>query len=375
MSLEEYTTAGTKQRFMEGIAGNSYPQIVSVATANPPKRFTQVEVIELFGTKDPKIIKLFKKSHIKGRYLFLPEPGDNGIIRNETNHELISKHLRGSIELGTEATRKCLSKQGVDVSQIDHLICVTSTGLLLPGVSSHLVKHLKFRKDINRTDIVGMGCSAGVPSLRSAVQSAATGGPGKKVLLLCIEISSAAYVSYETIQAAVVNSLFGDGAAAILVETQKDPSRTPNGPHIIGFESRTLVDHMDLLRYDLFENEEKKISLILSKELPYIIGNNIEDAVYGLLNKYGLKKRDISHWVVHAGGRKVLESIKYNLGLSNHDIRHTIAVHEEYGNMSAGSVFFSFERLLKDNIAKKGDLGVLIAMGPGLSIESALLMW
>ena len=375
MSLEEYTTVDTKERFLAGSAGISYPQIVSVATANPPKKYTQVEVVELFGTTDPKVIKLFKKSHIKGRYLYLPEPGANGIIRNETNHELISKHLRGSLELGTEVTRKCLSRRGVDISEIDHLVCVTSTGLLLPGVSAHLLKSLNFRKNVRRTDIVGMGCSAGVPSLRSAAEAASSGAPGKKVLLLCIEICSAAYVGYETIQAAVVNSLFGDGAAAVLVETQKDPSSSPQGANIIGFECRTLVDHMDLLKYDLFENKENKISLILSKELPYVIGNNIEDVVYGLLNNYGLKKRDISHWVIHAGGRKVLESVKYNLGLTNHDIKHTMAVHEEYGNMASGSVFFSFERFLKENTAKRGDLGVLIAMGPGLSIESALLMW
>ncbi len=374
MSLKEYTLIDTKQRFLDAISGNSYPQILSVATANPPKRYSQLEVIDLFGTKDIKIRKLFKKSHIKGRYLYLPEPGENGIIRNESNHDLITKHLNGSIELGTKVTRRCLSQLDMDVTEVDHVVCVTSTGLLLPGVSAHLVKHLKFRNNIQRTDIVGMGCSAGIPSLRCATESASAGGPGKKVLLLCIEISSSAYVNYETIQAAVVNSLFGDGATALLLETQKDSS-TSKGPQIIGFESRILTDHMDMLKYDMFENEENKISLILSKELPYIIGNNIEGVLYGLLDKYGLKKRDISHWVVHAGGRKVLESIKYNLGLSNIDIRHTMVVHEEYGNMSSGSVFFSFERLTKEKVAKKGDLGVLISMGPGLAIESCLLLW
>lgn len=374
MLLKDYIKVDTKQRFLDKIAGNLYPQILNIATANPPNKYTQLEVVELFGTRNIKIKKLFKKSHIKGRYLYLPNPGENGIISNETNHELISKHLKGSIELGTIATRKCLSQQGVDVSEIDHIICVTSTGLLLPGVSAHLVKHLKFRNDVQRTDIVGMGCSAGLPSLRCAVESATAGGPGKKVLLLCIEISSAAYVNYETIQAAVVNSLFGDGAAVLLIETQEGSSHA-GGARVIGFESRILVEHMDLLKYDMFENEEKKISLILSKELPYIIGNNIENVLSGLLNKYGLKKRDITHWIVHAGGRKVLESIKYNLGLSNHDIRHTMLVHEEYGNMSSSSVFFSFERLHKEEIAKKGDLGVLISMGPGLAIESGLLLW
>jgi alkylresorcinol/alkylpyrone synthase/polyketide synthase Type III len=373
MSIKNYVSINTKERVIAEISGKSYPQIVSISTAYPPKRYAQMEVIELFGTKDPKTVRLFKQSHIKGRYLYLPEPRENGIIRNESHHELISKHLQGSIELGTKAVRQCLSRQEVDISEIDHIICVTSTGLLLPGVSAHLVKHLHFRNDIQRTDIVGMGCSGGLLSLRCASESATSGGGGKKVLLLCIEINSAAYINDGTIQTAVVNSLFGDGATALLIETQRDPS--VKGAYIVGFESRILVEHMDLLRYDLFENEEKKICLILSKELPYIIGNNIEDVLYGLLNKYGLRKRDITHWVVHAGGKKVLDSIKYNLGLSDHDIRHTIMVYEEYGNLSSSSVFFSFERLMKEDVVQKGDIGVLISMGPGLSLETALLMW
>ena len=229
------------------------------------------------------------------------------------------------------------------------------------------------RNDIKRIDIVGMGCCAGMNSLQCAT-SLATANPGEKVLLVCVEICSACYVSYETIQTAVVNSLFGDGGTALLISTEEE-SHYANGVKVIGYESRTVVDHIDALKYDLFENDENKLSLVLSKDLPYVIGLNIEDMVYGLLNKYGLKKRDITHWIVHAGGRKVLDSIKYNLGLSNHDIRYTSEVHENYGNMSSCSVFFTLERLQEEGIAKKGDLGVMIAMGPGIGIEGGILLW
>lgn len=373
MALKAYKRIDTKQRFMEKIAGNVYPQIISIGTANPPNRYTQLEVIQLFGTQNPLIKRLFRNSHIKHRFLYLPDPGEDGIIRNETNHELIVKHLEGSIELGRISVEKCLSQQDVDVSDIDHIVCTTSTGFLLPSVSAHLVKELNFRKDIQRLDIVGMGCCAGMNSLQCAT-SVATANPGNKVLLVCVEICSAAYVNYETIETAVVNSLFGDGGCALLISTD-DEFSPANGVKVIGYESRTIVDQIDALKYDLFENDENKLSLILSKELPYIIGLNIEDMVYTLLDKYGLKKRDIAHWAVHAGGKKVLDSIKYNLGLSSHDIRYTTEVHEEYGNMSSCSVFFTFERLQEAAIAEKGDLGVMIAMGPGMAIEGGVVVW
>lgn len=373
MPLKDYSKINTKQRFMEKIAGNVYPQMMSIGTANPPNKYTQLEVIELFGTQNPIIKRLFRNSHIKQRFLYLPDPGEDGIICNETNHELIVKHLKGSIELGTIAVKKCLSQQDTDVSDIDHIVCTTSTGLLLPAISAHLVKELNFRNDIQRLDIVGMGCCAGMNSLQCAT-SLATANPGKKVLLVCVEICSAAYVNYDTIQTAVINSLFGDGGCALLISTEEESHRA-NGVKVIGYESRTIVDNIDALKYDLFENDENKLSLVLSKELPYIIGLNIEDMVYVLLNKYGLKKRDIAHWIVHAGGKKVLDSIRYNLGLSSHDIRYTTEVHQEYGNMSSCSVFFTFERLQEEGIAEKGDLGVMIAMGPGMGIEGGIVMW
>jgi alkylresorcinol/alkylpyrone synthase/polyketide synthase Type III len=373
MALKDYKKTNTKQRFMKKIAGNVYPKIISIGTANPPNKYTQLEVIELFGTKNPIIKRLFRKSHIKHRFLYLPEPGEDGIIHNETNNELIVKHLKGCIELGTLATTKCLSRLDIDVSHIDHIVCTTSTGLLLPAVSAHLVKALNLTKDTKRLDLVGMGCCAGMNSLQCAT-SLAIANPGNNVLLVCVEICSASYVSYDTIETAVVNSLFGDGGAAVLISTDKG-SHYKNRVKVIGFESRTFVDHIDALKYDLFENDENKLSLVLSKELPYIIGFNIEDIVYGLLNKYGLKKRDISHWVIHAGGRKVLDSIKYNLGLTNHDIRHTMDVHEFYGNMSSCCVIFTLDALQKEGVVKKGDLGVMIAMGPGMAIETGLVVW
>ncbi len=372
----------TKERYTnmlneahQPILNKTYPQILNVGVANPPRRYKQSEVVNLFGDLPLKIQALFKNSHIKYRHLYLPDIDENGKIPEETNQELIDKHLKGALELGPQAINKCLLPYDLEVKDIDHLICVSSTGFLCPGVSAYIAKQMGFRDNVHRVDILGMGCNAGINSLQCAV-GLTRADPDKKVLLVCLEICSAAYCFDGTIKTGIVNSLFGDGVAAVLVgrnrEGNGERGRGGCWPSIVGFESRTITDKIDLMRYELINN---KLSFYIAKETPYVIGQNINKPVNGLLKKYGLKKRDISHWVVHSGGKKVLDSIKYNLGLSSYDIRHTTKILEEYGNLSSCSVFFSLQRLQEEGVAMRGDLGISIAMGPGTALETALLRW
>ena len=94
-----------------------------------------------------------------------------------------------------------------------------------------------------------------------------------------------------------------------------------------------------------------------------------------LLASFGLKRRDIAHWVVHSGGKKVVDAIKYNIGLSEHDVRHTSSVLRDFGNLSSASFLFSFKRLLDEGQVKRGDFMVMMTMGPGSTVETALLRW
>lgn len=346
------------------------PRIVNIGTANPPTRYQQTAVADLFDEVTEKVKKLFRNSHIKYRYLYMPDPGANGKISKETNQELINKHLRGVLEIGRKAIEQCLSAVGLDVSDIDGLVCVSSTGYLCPGISAYMVREMKFRSDVHRLDILGMGCSAGLNGLMTAY-GMAKADPKKKVIVLCIEICSAAYVNDGTLRTAVVNSLFGDGAAAVLVAAQ-DAYPSSHCPQILGFESLTIADKLEMMKFELMNDQ---LSFYLARETPYLIGVNIERPVYRLLDRHGIKKRDVKHWVVHSGGKKVLDTIKYSLGLRSYDIRHTSQILEEYGNMSSASVYFAMKRMQSSRTIEKGDLGVAIAMGPGVAIETALLKW
>ena len=345
------------------------PRILSIGTANPPDRYTQREILDRMPAAHPKIEQIFLNSHIDTRHLYLPDMSKADYIE-ESNQTLLNRHRNGALEIGPQAIERCLEPMGLAVEDIDFLVCISSTGYLCPGITAHLIRKMGFRPDVHRVDILGMGCNAGMNGLNT-VASFCRANPGKLALMVCVEVCSAAYVVNADLVTGVVNALFGDGCAAVLLTAGED-GNSEAGPQIHGFVSHIITDGIDTMRFDL---DGAKLSFFLDKNIPYVIGGNIRIPVEALLKRHGLKKRQIKHWVVHSGGKKVIDSIKYNLDLTSHDLRHTETVLRDYGNLSSGAFLFSFKSLADEGTPKPGDWGVAIAMGPGASIETALLRW
>jgi 3,5-dihydroxyphenylacetyl-CoA synthase len=344
-------------------------KIASVGTATPPASYTQKELVDLFAIDDPKVRSLFLKSSIQRRHLILPGITSNGALKAETQGELLSKHRKWTVDVGTEAIQRCLDKMGATPSQISFLCCVTTTGFMTPGVSALICQELALAPECARLDVVGMGCNAGLNSL-NATSSWATANPGKLAIMLCVEICSAGYVIDHTMRTAVVNCLFGDGGAALAVVADG----ADQGPAILKFRSHIITDAIDAMRYD-WSDEHHKFNFFLDPQIPYTIGANVAGIIDGLLCQTGVRRSDIKHWLIHSGGKKVIDAIRVNLGLSAFDVRHTIGVLRDYGNLSSASFLFSYQRLLDEENISTGDYGVMITMGPGSTIESALLQW
>ncbi|WP_206100084.1 3,5-dihydroxyphenylacetyl-CoA synthase DpgA [Pandoraea sp. XY-2] len=343
------------------------PRLLSVATENPGKRYRQEELVELFGVTDRKISKLFSSTHVSSRFLNLGEPNESGRLADESGLELARKHREQAIVAGRAAIARALERAGLQATDIDYIVCVTSTGFLCPGLSAHLIKAAGLRSDVHRLDVVGMGCNAGLNGMQPLVNFCRL-HPGSRSLLVCAEICSASYVFDMSMRTAVVNSLFGDGVAAAVFGYQgADVSRT--APEILGFTSHMMQEHIDAMRFDY---EEGKYSFYLDRDVPYVIGNNVEQPIRALLSRFGLKLHDIKHWIIHSGGRKVIDAIKFNLGLSSHAMRHTEAVLKDLGNLSSGSFLFSHQRLIEEDVAQRGEYAVMMTMGPGATIECCL---
>ncbi|MFH8798202.1 3,5-dihydroxyphenylacetyl-CoA synthase DpgA [Streptomyces sp. NPDC017936] len=350
-------------------ASRSGPTILGVGTATPDSSYSQQDLLDLYGIQDSRIRSVFLNSAIDRRFLNVPPYGDDGRPRAETQGELLAKHKARGTDMGARALQSCLKRIGAAVSDIGYLVCVTSTGLLTPGFSALLIRELGIPTDCSRLDIVGMGCNAGLNAL-NATTGWASANPGKIAMMVCIEVCSAAYVFDGTMRTSVVNSLFGDGSAAIAVS--HDPEKP--GPQVLKYASCIVPDAVDAMRYD-WDEEQGKFSFYLDRDVPYVVGAHAERVVSSLLSGTGLRRSQIAHWLVHSGGKKVIDSVSVNLGLTRHDVRHTTDVLRDYGNLSSGSFLFSYEQQMREGVTRPGDYGVLMTMGPGSTLETALVRY
>ncbi|MER7178195.1 3,5-dihydroxyphenylacetyl-CoA synthase DpgA [Streptomyces hyaluromycini] len=346
-------------------------RIAGVGTAVTPESYTQQEVLDLFAISDPKIRSVFLNSAISRRHLTLPPPDSGGNRASEPQGDLLAKHARIAVDMGLRALRSCLDDAGAGLADIDYLCCVTSTGFLTPGLSALIIREAGIDPSCHRADVVGMGCNAGLNAL-NATAAWARSNPGRLAVMICSEACSAAYTFDSTMRTAVVNSLFGDGAAAVALVA--GDGEAADGPRVLSFASHIITDAIGAMRYD-WDGDQNRFSFYLDPGIPYVVGAHAEQVVDRLLSGAGLPRSAVNHWVVHSGGKKVIDAVRVNLGLTRHDMRHTTGVLSDYGNLSSGSFLFSYERLLGEGVVEPGDYGVLMTMGPGSTIETALVQW
>jgi 3,5-dihydroxyphenylacetyl-CoA synthase len=364
-------------------AAQGLASIISVKSAFPATSYSQEEVRELLGLENPVVRKLLRSPHIQKRHLYLPaRDASTGRATAESAADLHAKFREGALDIGSRAIRGALEAASLSPADVDYLMCVTSSGFLVPGLSSLFSRELGFDRKLQRADIVGMGCNAGLNGLNPLVQWARN-HPGQVALLVCCEINSAMYVLDQTPRTGIVNSLFGDGAAAAAVTCHAGqgagyPGNAAAGtparlmPYVLDFESFCIPDQWAAMRFD-WNDAAGKWSFYLDRDIPYVIGFNVREPLESLLVRNGLEFSAIKHWVLHTGGGAVIDSVKLSLGLEEHDVRHTRSVLRDYGNISSGSFLVSLERLLAEACAADGDLGVMVTMGPGAQIETALL--
>ena len=351
--------------------GRRAAAIASVASAFPERSYSQQEVGELLGLENRVVRKLLRSPHIRKRHLYLP-PADTrtGRAGGESIADLQAKFRTGALDIGVRAIHAALAAAALTPADVDYVLCVTSTGFMVPGLSSLFTRELGFDPKVLRADLVGMGCNAGLNGLNPLVQWIRN-HPGRVALLVCCEINSAMYVVDQTPRTGIVNSLFGDGAAAAVLTSG---SSGPSGalPLVTDFESFCIPEQWAAMRFD-WDADAGKWSFYVDRDIPEVIGANVREPVTRLLARNGLSLGDIRHWVLHTGGGAVIDAVMAGLDLTEWDVRHTRAVLRDYGNISSGSFLVSLERLLAEGSIRAGELGVMVTMGPGAQIETALI--
>jgi predicted naringenin-chalcone synthase len=342
------------------------PRILAVGTANPPNRFSQQDAYRMAGYESQRILDIFLNSDIDYRHFYI-EP--QNFHRDETPDQLHERYLRGAMEIGCRAVERCLSAGGLTPRDVDLFAVCTCTGYLCPDLGSRLIGHMKFRDDVERAPLLGLGCAGAMPTLQRAWDFAAA-RPGHKALMLAVEICSASYYIDNSLETVVGNAICGDGAAAFVVSSGNGGDRRL--PEVVDFQ--TFLDPGQLDKVG-FEQREGKLRIILAAEIRDLAAPLIEKSLTALLGRNGLTAKDIRFWVAHPGGRKVIDNVQVQLGLSDEQIRFSKLVYRNYGNMSSATVMFVLDEVARNGDPRPGDWGVMIALGPGMAAETALLRW
>jgi predicted naringenin-chalcone synthase len=347
------------------------PVIWSCATAVPPRRFTQEEIFRLLGYTSPRVRQIFLSCGVDYRH-FWADP--EGFTPTETPDQFHARYREGAIHLACLAARRALEAAGLDVSQVDCILVASCTGYLCPDLATLLVGHLGLRPDVQRGALIGHGCAGALPLLQRACDHALAHA-GRRVLAIAVEICSAAYYIDSSLETVVGNAICADGAAAAVISSaapKEGPLTQAPTPQILAFQSVIDPSHLDKVG---FEQREGKLRIILAAEIRDLAGPIIEKCLAGLLTPRGLRRDDIRHWVLHPGGRKVMDRAMEYLGLSEEHLRFSREVLRNYGNMSSPTALFVLNEVHSSNGPRPDDYGVLLALGPGFAAEAALLRW
>ena len=346
------------------------PRILGIGTANPPIRLTQEQSFYAAGYESERIRKIYLNSDIEYRHFYF----GGTLNRKETSDQLNERYLSGAVKTGCRAILDCLESAGRTVQDVDFLAVCTCTGYVCPDVGSRLVAHMGFRQNVQRASVVGLGCAGAIPTLQRATDFVRA-NPGRQALILAVEICSACYYVDNTLETVVGNAICADGAAAFLLsaEQQTGPGHPEIVyPQIIDFETFLDTEHIEEVG---LQHRDGKLRIVLGVSIQHLAGPMIETALQHLLQRHGLSQSDIRFWAVHPGGRKVIDNVQRHFGMAHDQLRFSRVVLRNYGNMSSPTVMFVLNEVVRNGDPRPGDWGVMIALGPGMAAEVALLRW
>jgi len=350
------------------------PTIVSTATAVPAHSATQGEVkdrvravLPLSPRRLEAAMELFDHAAVERR--FSVEPVERlGQLRGMG--EVQERYRENAIVLGRKVAAEALARAGVEAGQIDLLITVSCTGIMIPSLDAHLCNDLGFRADVRRLPITALGCSGGAAALARA-HDFLVGFPEARALVVAVELPSLSLQRADLSLANLVSTaLFGDGAAAALLDG--GGGSAPGSVRILETLSHLFPQSTYALGFDL---KDDGFHSVLSKDVPALIKTEIARLVRVLTDRRGLSRQQLGAFVLHPGGRKILAFIEEELGLTRDDTQPSWDVLRSYGNQSSASVLFVLHEWLTKRRTPSETHGILAAFGPGLSTEMLLLQW
>ena len=344
-----------------------------LGTATPTARYTKTQCLRAFE-QSAWYAKLDERAHWVARTVL---QRDNGI---EARHlavdtldqvfmidpnTLAQRFLAHAPTLAAQAGARALADAGLTAGDIGAVIVSTCTGYVCPGLSGHVIERLGLRANVLAFDLVGQGCAAALPNFQLG-GGLLLSGACQHVLSVCVEVSSAAMYLDNDPGVLISACLFGDGAGAAVLSRQA----RPGARRLEWIDSASLIEpkHRDALK---FEVRDGLLRNVLTRAVPTLAAEHARRVLGTVLGRSGLQSADISAWILHAGGRDVLQAMERRLELAPDSLRYSAAMLREYGNLSSAFVYFVLEAARAD--AAPGGWWWLSSFGAGFSCHGALL--
>ncbi|MEQ7801599.1 3-oxoacyl-[acyl-carrier-protein] synthase III C-terminal domain-containing protein [Pedobacter sp. ASV1-7] len=347
-------------------------KIITVAKKLPQYSRTTAEIIPfldvwLFG-QEPRFIKkvkkIFEQAAVDKRYSIMsPEE----VFTQTSFEEKNNIYIRESIKLGTDCLQLALKKANWKPLDLDYIITVSCTGIMIPSIDAYIINTLNLRQDIVRLPVTEMGCAAGISGIIYA-KNFLKANPGKRAAVIAIESPTATFQLNDFSMANIVSAaIFGDGAACVLLSSHLHD----NGPEIIAEEMYHFYNAIPMMGFNLTNNG---LQMVLDKDVPENIEQHFPEIINPFLEKHGLKIKNIDHLIFHPGGRKIIDTVEDLFSELGKNIHETKNVLKEYGNMSSATVLYVLEQYMKRPLGT-GELGLMLSFGPGFSAQRILLKW
>ncbi len=294
--------------------------------------------------------------------LFRPPsgPGDPG----PGTAERLSLYEREAPGLAVTAAKRALAAAGAEPDAVDHVVVVTCTGFMAPGIDVALVRGLGLRADVGRVQVGFMGCHGAFVGLRQAA-ALATADPSATVLVVAVELCSLHFQYGWDPARVVANALFADGAGAAVVRGAE--AGCPGGLRMEAHGSWLGEGSEDAMTWRIGDHGFR---MTLSAAVPEEIRAGLGEQIGPWLEQQGLGIAGVPTWAVHPGGPRILTAVTAALDLPEGSMDVAREVLRDHGNMSSPTVLFVMERLLAGGAPRPW---VALAFGPGLTTEALLL--
>jgi alkylresorcinol/alkylpyrone synthase len=348
-----------------------FPTIAATATAVPPHTLEREDVKTYLGKvfdlderRITAMMTVIDNAQVHTRHAIFPV---DYIVQPRTLAQKSLEYQEHAVRLGREAAEACLANAQMSPGDIDMIITVSCTGFMIPSLDAHLINLMGFRLDVRRMPLTELGCAAGAMALTRASEFVRA-FPDKTVLIVSVELATLTFQRGDLTQANLISCvLFGDGAAAAVVT-----GRPARGPRILDADTYTFPQSLDAMGFDL---RDTGFHIVLSKDVPQMIRDQIKGVVDAFLCRSQLTRDAIAAYILHPGGQKLLSYMEEQLGLCRCDTQFSWDVLGQCGNLSSATILFILHEWLTKKAMKSGEYGLAAAFGPGFSAEVLLLQW